>query len=126
MLLNILLVGLGGSVGAIGRYLLGGYVHQISGQHWFPYGTLSVNLIGCLFIGLVMGLIETKGILSPEARVFILVGVLGSFTTFSTFGYESVELLRESRELSALINIGAHVLLGLLGVWIGLQIAKVF
>ena len=126
MWLNILLVGLGGFVGAIGRYLLGGFVHQVSGEHWFPYGTLAVNLIGCLLIGLIMGLVETKGALSSQAQIFILVGVLGSFTTFSTFGFETLELFRQSRELSALMNIGAHLLLGLLGVWIGLMIAKVF
>jgi len=126
MWLKILLVGLGGSIGAIARFLLGGYVYELSGKHWFPFGTLAVNLLGCLVIGLVMGLIQTKDVFSPEWRVFILVGVLGSFTTFSTFGYESIELFRESRAALGLVNIGAHVILGLIGVWLGLELAKVF
>ena len=124
MWMKILLVGLGGSAGAIARFLLSGAVYQLSGNHWFPFGALLVNLVGCLAIGLIMGLIQERELLSPELSLFLLVGVLGSFTTFSTFGFESIELFKESHPTMGLLNIGAHVFLGLLGVWAGLTLAR--
>lgn len=121
---KLLLVALGGSIGALARYLLAGFVTRLSGDHWFPYGTLTVNLFGCLLIGYLIGTLETKEILSPDVRIFFVVGILGSFTTYSAFGLESLVLLREGYYFAASANILGHVIFGLAGVWAGLELAK--
>ena len=117
--MKTLLVGCGGFLGSIGRYLLGGAVHRIVQSPVFPFGTLLVNVSGCLAIGFLGGLAEERGLLSPEARVFLLIGVLGGFTTFSSFGYETFQLLRDGEMLPALLNVLLQVGLGLVGVWAG-------
>ncbi len=91
---RIMLVGLGGAVGSILRYLVSGYVQDASGSIGLPFGTLAVNVIGCLIIGILTQLAEARGILTPEARALLVVGGFGGFTTFSTFGTETVALLR--------------------------------
>ena len=116
---NVLWVGVGGFVGAILRYAVSGYVQAISGSIDFPYGTLSVNVIGCFFIGLLSFVAEEKGVLSPQIRMLILVRLLGSSTTFSTFSNETMELFMYSENLRAVLNLGAHIAFGLLAVWIG-------
>lgn len=90
----------------------------------FPAGTLAVNLLGCLAIGLVAALVEERGALDPAARVFLLVGVLGGFTTFSTFGYETVALVRDGNLLLAGGNVAASLAAGLAGVWAGIVVAR--
>lgn len=124
MLIKALLVGLGGFLGAISRYGLNGFVYGILREPLFPYGTLLVNVLGCLAIGFLAGLAEARGLFSPEARVFLLIGFLGSFTTFSTFGYETLQLLRGGDLGAAAVNVGAQVLLGLGGVWAGDALAR--
>ena len=119
LLLNALLVGAGGFVGAIARYGLSGFVHRQLPLSNFPYGTLAVNLLGCLVIGLVLGLVESRQMFGPEFRTFALIGILGAFTTFSTFGYETFAMLRDGEHLRALLNVGLQVLLGLALVWLG-------
>ncbi len=116
---KLLLIGLGGFAGSIVRYWASGYVQQLSRSAEFPYGTLFVNLAGCLLIGAVSQLAETRGLLTPEARNFVFVGLLGGFTTYSTFGNETFNLLRAGDGLPALLNIGAHLGLGLGAVWLG-------
>ena len=118
---NLLLVGFGGGVGAMARYLVGGWVLHQTMQERIPYGTLVVNLIGCLAIGLLAGAAERFEVLTPEARLFLITGVLGGFTTFSAFGYETVFLLRRGEPLVAATYVGASVGLGLLAVWLGLR-----
>ncbi len=120
---RLLWVGSGGFLGAIVRYLLSGWVYRFTGDAILPYGTLAVNLLGCLLIGFLMGLAEEYGFFSPQARLFILVGFLGSFTTFSTFGYETLVLLRSYTLLYGLGNMALHLVGGLAGVWIGLILA---
>ncbi|OGW29460.1 MAG: hypothetical protein A2X59_05675 [Nitrospirae bacterium GWC2_42_7] len=120
---KILLVGLGGFIGSIFRYLLSGYVQQASRSASFPHGTLVVNILGCFIIGLLTYLAESRGLFTDESRAFVFVGVLGGFTTFSTFGNETMNLLRDGESFLASVNIAAHVLLGLLFVWIGLKTA---
>lgn len=88
----------------------------------FPYGTLLVNLLGCLLIGVVAGYAESRQLFGPEVRMFVLIGVLGGFTTFSTFGYETFAMLRDNDLLRAAANVGAHVILGLALVWLGYAI----
>lgn len=121
---NVLLVGIGGFLGAVARYALGGWVQRAAPGPLFPYGTLAVNLLGCFLIGVLAGLVETRGVLSPESRVFLLIGVLGGFTTFSTFGYETLQLFRDGQSLYGFLNIGASVLLGLGAVWLGFVLPR--
>lgn len=115
---NVLLVGVGGFLGSILRYLLSGYVQQ-SSKSIFPYGTLAVNVTGCFAIGFLAQLAENRGVFSSEARAFVFIGILGGFTTFSSFGNESLNLARDAQWLNALANIGLNVFLGLLAVWLG-------
>lgn len=116
---QIFIIGLGGFIGAVLRYLIGGWVQAFSGSGSFPYGTLSVNLMGCLLIGLLSQLAETGQFFTPETRLFLLMGVLGAFTTFSTFGNETLTLFRNGQTFLSLMNVGAHILLGLSAVWLG-------
>ncbi|HZQ06380.1 MAG TPA: fluoride efflux transporter CrcB [Anaerolineae bacterium] len=122
---RIVLVGLGGAVGSILRYLVSGYVQDASGSIGFPFGTLAVNVIGCLVIGILTQLAEARGILTPEARALLVVGVMGGFTTFSTFGNETVALLRDGENILALVNIGASLVLGFGAVYIGRALVSV-
>lgn len=113
-----LLVGLGGFVGATARHVASGWVHRAVGTG-FPWGTFVVNVAGCLLIGLMSGLGEARGLLRPELRAFLLVGLLGGFTTFSTFAYESLALGRGGHTGGLLLNVGGQVLLGIGAVWVG-------
>ncbi|GAB4494715.1 MAG: fluoride efflux transporter CrcB [Anaerolineales bacterium] len=116
-------IGSGGFIGAILRYLVSGWVQNWSRSIDFPYGTLAVNLIGCFIIGLLSYWGEQQNLFSPNVRLFVFIGLLGAFTTFSTFGNETLNLLRARDELLALLNVGAHILLGLLAVWLGRVLA---
>jgi CrcB protein len=116
--LKILLVGLGGFVGSVARYGLGGFVQNRAGAT-FPFGTLAVNVLGCFVIGGLSELAETRGILTPETRAFLVIGVLGGFTTFSAFGNETLNLLRERDVAHATANVLANVVLALAAVWLG-------
>jgi len=90
MPMNPLLVGLGGALGSIARYLASGWAQAAAKNGLFPYGTLAVNLLGCLVIGFLAQLSESRGVFIPEARALVFVGILGGFTTFSTFGNETL------------------------------------
>ena len=92
-MLKLLVVGLGGFLGAVARYGLSGLVHRYTSGS-FPAGTLVVNVLGCLLIGGLACLVEERQLFTPEARLFLLIGFLGSFTTLSTVGYETFEFLR--------------------------------
>lgn len=116
-------IGIGGFIGSVCRYLLSSYVQQIARSTGFPYGTLTVNLVGCFFIGLLAHLVDTRGILSIEVRAFLFIGFLGGFTTFSTFGNETLNLFRSGSNFLALVNIGAQIMLGLSAVWAGRALA---
>lgn len=116
---QLLLVGLGGFLGSISRFVMAGACNRFSPALGFPVGTLTVNILGCFLIGLLYGLAETRSLLSPDIRIFLFIGVLGGFTTFSTFGFESLALLKDGNILKASANIGLHVFLGLAAVWVG-------
>jgi CrcB protein len=116
---NILLVGLGGFIGSILRYLLSGYVQQSTKSVDFPFGTLAVNVIGCFVIGFLAQLAEGRGMFTSGTRAFVFIGILGGFTTFSSFGNETLNLVRASQMFNALANIGANVIIGLIAVWLG-------
>ena len=95
------MVGLGGFVGAACRYLLSTWVQKSSGWISFPIGTLVVNVLGCLFIGFLGGLVISRELFSPTMRLFLLTGLLGGFTTFSTFSFETLMLLRDANIMVA-------------------------
>ena len=116
---NIIWIGMGGFVGAVMRYLISGYIQNITRAAGFPYGTLTVNVVGSFIIGLVFYYLETNSSIDPQTRVFVLVGVLGAFTTFSTFSIETFDLFQGGQIVRAFVNLGAHGLLGLLAVWSG-------
>jgi CrcB protein len=118
-----MLVGAGGFVGSVLRYALSGLVHRAAGTA-FPYGTLVVNVTGCLAIGLLGGLTELRQVAGPELRLFLLIGILGGFTTFSTFGYETLALLRDGDLMKAVANAGLHLTLGLGAAWLGFAVAE--
>jgi CrcB protein len=118
-LFNAVLVGSGGFIGAMFRYGLSGLVQRNVPLSAFPYGTLAVNMLGCLLIGVGVGLVDARQLFGPDIRLFMLIGVLGGFTTYSTFGYETFALLRDGDFLRALANVGIHVVLGLALVWAG-------
>ncbi len=120
---EILVVGLGGFFGAISRYLLSGWVQRVSSSE-FPWGTWAVNVVGCLAIGALMGLADTRVALTAETRVFLGLGLLGSLTTFSTFGYETVELVRGSQLAPALGNVAANVFVGCAAVYLGRALVR--
>jgi CrcB protein len=118
-LINAAMVGSGGFIGALARYGLSGLVHRQVPFATFPYGTMAVNLLGCCAIGVIAGLAESRQLFGPEFRTFALIGVLGGFTTFSTFGYETFAMLRDAEYLRVAANVGVHVVLGLALVWLG-------
>jgi CrcB protein len=90
----------------------------------FPLGTFVVNLAGCVVFGAIVGAAERRFVLTPEARAFLLVGVLGGFTTFSSYAYESVALAGDGRFLAAAINIVGQVVAGLAGLWSGYLVMR--
>ena len=118
-LIYALIVGSGGFLGALARYGLSGLLNRQASFAAFPYGTLVVNLLGCLAIGVVVGLVESRQLFGPEARAFVLIGLLGGFTTFSTFGYETFAMIWDGGYLRAALNVGIHVVLGVALVWLG-------
>jgi CrcB protein len=118
----ILLVGSGSFIGGVLRYLLSRFI-QTGTASAFPYGTLWVNLIGCLFIGVVFGLSE-KTNMPEEWKLFLAMGLLGGFTTFSAFSLETVNLFRNGQLWLAAVYITASLLLGLLATFTGLSLAR--
>lgn len=121
---TIWMVGLGGAVGSIGRYAVGQWAERMWPAAALPVGTLIVNVVGCFLIGLVAAGVELRDILNPEWRALLIVGVLGGFTTFSTFAHESLTLGRDDQTAWALGNILASVALGLLAVWLGMTLGR--
>ncbi|CAI2718839.1 fluoride efflux transporter CrcB [Nitrospina watsonii] len=113
----VLLIGLGGFAGAILRFWVSGWIQN--GLVTFPLGTLGVNFIGSFILSLIMYLSEFKGVFSEETRIFLTIGVLGSFTTMSTFGYESFKLLEQNQMGLFGLNVVGSVTLALLGVYLG-------
>ena len=123
-MMGFLLVGAGGFVGSVMRYLMSVWVHRILDNPWFPYGTLAVNVTGSLAIGFLAGLAESRSMFSSEARLFLFIGVLGGFTTFSSFSLETFSLARNTQMLAAVTNIACQLILGLVGVWTGNLLAR--
>ncbi len=116
---RLLLIGVGGFLGSVARYLLSGTVQVLLRSETFPFGTLAVNVLGCFVVGLVSYLADSRGAFTADTRAFIVVGVLGGFTTFSAFGNETINLVRDAELGLALTNVLAHMLVALGAVWAG-------
>ncbi|MGZ2370195.1 fluoride efflux transporter CrcB [Ancylomarina sp. YFZ004] len=125
MLRTLLLIGLGGFLGSISRFLIALGLNRIF-QSVLPIGTLAVNILGCLFIGIIYSLAEHKNILSPELRIFLGVGFCGGFTTYSSFAFDKLSLIKTGDFLMLSVYVGASVFLGLIAVYLGSQIHKLF
>ncbi len=125
MLIKILSVGLGGFIGATLRYATSGLVNRFTTQAQFPYGTFVVNMLGCLLIGLLAGLADSRDLFNTTSRAFVFTGMLGAFTTFSTFSYETMGLFQNGQTSPALTNMGLQLVLGLIAVWGGIQLSKI-
>lgn len=122
-MLQYLWIGLGGFVGANARYLL----QQWAANHWgadFPYGTLLANVSGSFIIAFFLTLATGRLAISPEARLFVAVGFLGGFTTFSSFSFETFRLIEQSGWGAAGLNFASNTILGLLGVLLGILLAR--
>lgn len=120
----LFLIGTGGLIGSIVRYLVASYFTKVFPSA-FPYGTFVVNIIGCLIIGVVFGLSERFSWLTPEWRFFLATGICGGFTTFSSFAYENIKLIQEGNFLVFAGYSIASFALGLLAVFIGLTLTKI-
>jgi CrcB protein len=120
---DLFLVGAGGFIGAVSRYVMSGLVHQAIPFSTFPAGTLAVNVVGCFIIGLLGGLADTRSVIGQDLRLFMFFGVLGGFTTFSTFGYETLALVRDGEHARAAASVALHFSLCLGGAWMGYGLA---
>lgn len=121
--MRILALALAGSVGALSRWAIGTAAIRALGTQ-FPYGTLAVNVLGCLIAGFAMQLFASGALLPPSWRIPLTVGFLGSFTTFSAFGYESVKLAQTGAWGAAMANVALNLALGFTAVWIGFFVAR--
>lgn len=122
---EVLVVGAGGFLGAIARYGISGLVHRYY-LGSFPLGTLTVNVLGCFVIGGLMTLVEERQFLAPATRSFLMIGLLGSMTTFSTLGYETVALFRGAEFKLAAISFAANGFFGILAVLLGRAAVEAF
>jgi fluoride exporter len=118
-------IGLGGAIGSVLRYAAAHWLYRSIGDG-FPYGTLAVNVVGCFFIGLLMALLEDRFLVQPNLRLFVTVGILGGFTTFSTFSFETIALVRSGDMFLAATNVVLSVLLCLSGTWSGVLLGKYY
>lgn len=116
---KLFIIGIGGFIGSVLRYLASGAAHNLTRSVSFPYGTFAVNVLGCLVIGFLSQLSETRGLFSDTSRAFVFIGILGGFTTFSAFSNETMNLLRDGETSLALINAIGQVTVCLAGVWLG-------
>lgn len=118
----MLLVAAGGAVGSVGRYLLSGWALHHTAAWRFPLGTFLVNVVGCLFVGILAGLVEQYELFSSDTRLFLFTGIAGGFTTFSAFSLEAFHLLRRGEALIAGGYIASSFIVGLLLLWGGFAI----
>jgi len=115
---QVILIAAGGALGSVCRYLLATAVQRYSSP-FFPYGTVVVNVLGCLLFGVIMGAARQRFVLGPSERAFLLIGILGGFTTFSTFTYETFALLQDGEFVRAFANAAGQLVCGLVALWAG-------
>lgn len=116
---SVLLVALGGAIGSVARFKLSGWVLHQTPNWRFPAGTVVVNIVGCLIVGLLAGMAVKQEVFTPDARVFLFTGLLGGFTTFSAFGLETLLLLKRGEAGVAIANVVLSIAIGLLAAWLG-------
>ena len=121
---NVLMVGCGGFIGAALRYLISISYQNILHKTMVPLGTLTVNVAGCFLIGFFGVMFENKNLLNHPSRLFILVGILGGFTTFSTFGHETFSLMRDQHFFHAFSNVALNLFASLAAVWLGFSLSS--
>ena len=120
---KVLVVAIGGSMGAVARYLVSSWAAERFGSN-FPYGTLIVNIVGCFIIGAFMVLVTERVIANPYWRLLVAVGFIGGLTTFSSFGYETLKLVEDAQLQWALYNMVANVIFGFGATWLGMTLAR--
>ncbi|MBW8332824.1 MAG: fluoride efflux transporter CrcB [Prolixibacteraceae bacterium] len=123
MVKSIMIVGLGGFIGTVARFLISRYF-QVNITSVFPWSTFVVNIVGCLLIGIIYGISEKGDFLSPEIRLFLTVGICGGFTTFSTFSNDAFLLIRQDEWFRFAIYTSLSFFLGLMAVYAGRFIIK--
>ena len=123
--MTLFFIAVGGAFGAVSRYLVQGWVQDLAGGR-FPWGTLMVNVTGSFVLGLLFALAMDRGVLSPEVRVPLMVGFIGSYTTFSTLMLESWVLVEEGDIVHMLANLAGSVLIGMVAVVAGLALGRLF
>ncbi len=123
-MLKLLLIALGGALGTLARYGTGTLLRSVTERTAFPYGTLAVNLLGCLIIGYLQGLFADRWLVREEYRVAMLVGILGGFTTFSSYGWETTAMMQDGQMLRAGMNLLANNVLGIGLVMVGYALSR--
>jgi CrcB protein len=122
-LLKYMMVGIGGFLGAIARYLLGNYIGSRYGVR-FPYGTFVINMSGSFFVGLALVLLA-RTTANPYWRYLIPIGFIGAFTTFSTFEYETLRAVQDGQAITGLLNVVLSVIVGFIAVWAGAALGRI-
>jgi fluoride exporter len=125
LLFQSLIVGIGGILGAISRYLLENFVMFFTGKTLFPLGTFVVNMLGCLLIGMIFALIDNYSSVGSRVRLFFITGYLGALTTFSSFGLDTFKLIISNHIMIAVFNILIQVVIGLFAVWLGYVVIRI-
>ena len=125
MLINILLVSLGGALGATLRFTISPQIDKLFNSN-FPFGIFAVNIIGCFFIGLLISLFENKLMLSENLKIFLIIGFLGSLTTFSTFALDNFNLVNQRNFYFLFLNLILTNFVGLVMVFLGIRAIKIF
>ncbi|MBI5856694.1 MAG: fluoride efflux transporter CrcB [Sphingobacteriales bacterium] len=123
MIKNILLVGLGGGIGSMARYLTSRWIYNLYPHH-FPWGTFAINVIGCFLIGLLWGISFRSFDSNEHWKMFLMVGLCGGFTTFSAFTLEGIGLLKEQRMALFFLYVAGSVVAGLLATYIGMKTVR--
>jgi len=120
---NFFIVFLGGGIGAAARYWLSGTIARTSGIA-FPLGTITVNIVGCFLIGFLMTSFENRFLVTPSLRLFLTIGILGGFTTFSTFGYETIAMVKDAEFFYAAVNVLLSMVMCLAATYAGTIVGK--
>jgi fluoride exporter len=123
MIKNLLLVGTGGFIGSALRFVIQVYVARLVSGAW-PLGTFIINITGSFIIGVVFAFSEKGNLMSPEWRIFLAVGLCGGFTTFSTFSYDNLMLLKDNSFFYFLLNSGGSLIAGIIAVYLGIIITR--
>ena len=123
-MLRIVLVLAGGALGTGFRYFLSSFIYSSVKEPTFPYANLIINVSGSFALGLLAELFESRLLVSPAVRAALLTGVLGGYTTFSSFAFETFSLLRDRQVGLAILNVAASMILGLCAVWLGIRLAQ--